>query len=161
MASLIFQMFPHLPLTETSTISTYTDALDAAAAERASFRFKLFLSALLFVVFWLLGGAVFSALEPTWSYPAGLYFCWNSMAGIGYGDYTPANPLSKSMFCFWILLGYVCLAFFGSMIGEAVSRALSGGKGVEQRRKVIELEEEEKDRRNAQEEDLERGRILS
>jgi hypothetical protein len=59
------------------------------------------------VVFVLMGATVFAFLER-WSFLDALYFAWESISTIGYGDFVPTTPLSWE---FWLL--YIYAAAFG------------------------------------------------
>lgn len=90
----------------------------------ASFR-KLFLVSLCYFVFHIVSfGILFSVLEG-WSYADGVYFSYNTISTIGYGDYVLTTPLSRTMFIWFVLLGSISLTHLFSVVFKAVGRAWS------------------------------------
>jgi hypothetical protein len=76
--------------------------------------FLVFLQAVvslgLFLLFWLVGAAVFARLE-SWSFWIAFYFCFVSFSSIGYGDYSPATQGGRAFFCVWALMGAGAFSF--------------------------------------------------
>ncbi|KAK9236387.1 hypothetical protein V1525DRAFT_427106 [Lipomyces kononenkoae] len=77
-----------------------------------------------FCIFWLVGALVFSRLEG-WTYFDSVYFCSLCLLTIGYGDFVPTSPGSKSFFVLWslmavplvtILISSLCETIIGSVV---------------------------------------------
>lgn len=75
----------------------------------------------LFVVFWLVGSAIFSHTEG-WSYGSSIYFCFIAFTTIGYGDPAPRTPAGRSVFVVWALLGVATVTILVSVASEAYSK---------------------------------------
>ncbi|KAG2036002.1 hypothetical protein BDR03DRAFT_867055 [Suillus americanus] len=75
----------------------------------------------LFVVFWLVGSAIFSLTEG-WSYGSSIYFCFIAFTTIGYGDPAPRTPAGRSVFVVWALLGVATVTILVSVASEAYSK---------------------------------------
>ncbi|KAG0707998.1 hypothetical protein DFH29DRAFT_561772 [Suillus ampliporus] len=75
----------------------------------------------LFVVFWMVGAAIFSRTEG-WSYGLSVYFCFVAFTTIGYGDPAPRTPAGRSVFVVWALLGVATVTVLISVASEAYSR---------------------------------------
>jgi voltage-gated potassium channel Kch len=75
----------------------------------------------LFVVFWLVGAAIFSLTEG-WPYGLSIYFCFIAFTTIGYGDPSPRTPAGRSVFVVWALLGVATGTILVSVASEAYSR---------------------------------------
>ncbi|KAG2340994.1 voltage-gated potassium channel [Suillus weaverae] len=75
----------------------------------------------LFVVFWLVGSAIFSQTEG-WSYGSSIYFCFIAFTTIGYGDPAPRTPAGRSVFVVWALLGVATVSVLVSVASEAYSK---------------------------------------
>ncbi|KZT00659.1 uncharacterized protein LAESUDRAFT_665671 [Laetiporus sulphureus 93-53] len=73
-----------------------------------------------FLLFWFVGAAIFSATE-NWTYGVGLYFCFISFCTTGYGDYAPASPAGRSIFVVWALFGVGALTILAAVIEDAGS----------------------------------------
>eukprot|EP00747_Dinoflagellata_sp_TGD_P167798 gnl/TRDRNA2_/TRDRNA2_192918_c0_seq1.p1 gnl/TRDRNA2_/TRDRNA2_192918_c0~~gnl/TRDRNA2_/TRDRNA2_192918_c0_seq1.p1 ORF type:complete len:291 (-),score=59.20 gnl/TRDRNA2_/TRDRNA2_192918_c0_seq1:52-924(-) len=82
------------------------------------------------LLMFLFGGALVYAyvLEP-WSYLESLYFCWVTLATIGFGDFLPSTNESKMFSIFYIILGLgICASFIAvltGMVAETHSRSES------------------------------------
>ncbi|KAG1859517.1 hypothetical protein DFJ58DRAFT_780054 [Suillus subalutaceus] len=74
----------------------------------------------LFVVFWLVGSAIFSLTEG-WSYGSSIYFCFIAFTTVGYGDPAPRTPAGRSVFVVWALLGVATVTILVSVASEAYS----------------------------------------
>ncbi|KAG2132703.1 uncharacterized protein EDB93DRAFT_1255121 [Suillus bovinus] len=74
-----------------------------------------------FVVFWLVGSAIFSLTEG-WSYGLSIYFCFVAFTTIGYGDPAPRTPAGRSVFVVWALLGVATVTVLISVASEAYSK---------------------------------------
>ncbi|KAG9024722.1 hypothetical protein FRB95_011146 [Tulasnella sp. JGI-2019a] len=75
-----------------------------------------------FLTFWVVGAAVFSAIEG-WGYGTGMYFCYVVFLTIGYGDVVPVTPAGKVVFIVFSLLAIPIMAAFAvQAITEVVTR---------------------------------------
>ncbi|KAG1741433.1 uncharacterized protein EDB91DRAFT_1237119 [Suillus paluster] len=79
----------------------------------------------LFVVFWMVGAAIFSKTEG-WSYGSSIYFCFVAFTTIGYGDLAPRTPAGRSVFVVWALLGVATVTVLISVASEAYSERYKG-----------------------------------
>lgn len=121
--------------------------LTLSKRERAEFWAKIGLSALLFVGFWVVGAAVFSAIEG-WTYfegkrvlgvlltkkekrmetkaddkriyRAGFYFSFVIFSSIGYGDLAPQTSSGRAFFIVWTLAGFGTLTVLLSILTVSV-----------------------------------------
>ncbi|BGP48693.1 Potassium channel [Rhodotorula kratochvilovae] len=97
----------------------YEEAIAELKKERdREFRSEVVVSLTLFLVFWLVGAAAFSALEG-WSFWIGFYFVFVMSSSIGYGDYSPATQGGRAFFCVWALVGAGTLTVFFSVLADA------------------------------------------
>lgn len=78
----------------------------------------------LFLVFWLVGAAVFSTLEG-WSYGISFYFVFVMASTIGYGDYSPQTQSGRAFFCVWAIAGAGILTVLFSVLADAYSARFS------------------------------------
>ena len=61
----------------------------------------------------ILGGTIFYHYVEDWSWIDSIYFCFISLATVGYGDLVPTTPFSKIFTIFYIVNGLgVMLALF-------------------------------------------------
>ncbi|KAJ1650645.1 Potassium channel [Dispira simplex] len=65
------------------------------------------------LIFWLIGAVIFSALLDITYYDA-FYFCFVSFTTIGYGKITPHSDTSKIVFIFFVLVGIAAITYFVS-----------------------------------------------
>jgi voltage-gated potassium channel Kch len=78
----------------------------------------------------LIGGALtFGSLEEDkegnkWGFFNGLYFCFVTMATIGYGDFSPRKSETKIFFIFYAFLGLGMLTFFLQTLGTEFIKEL-------------------------------------
>lgn len=99
----------------------------------------------LFLVFWLVGAAVFSKIEgwqvhslpldsescclltaiTSRSFGVGVYFVFVMASTIGYGDYSPQTQAGRAFFCVWALLGVAILTVLFSVLSDAYSERFS------------------------------------
>ncbi|KZP17478.1 voltage-gated potassium channel [Athelia psychrophila] len=94
------------------------DPVTVASIEKKAFYAKLTVAWTLFIVFWTIGSAIFSATEK-WSYGTSMYFCFVAFSTIGYGDYSPQTPAGRSIFVVWAILGVGALTILISVVQEA------------------------------------------
>ncbi|CCM01199.1 uncharacterized protein FIBRA_03247 [Fibroporia radiculosa] len=73
-----------------------------------------------FLLFWFVGSAIFSATEG-WSYGIAMYFCVISFTTTGFGDYAPMTPAGRSIFVVWALFGVGTLTILVAVIEDAGS----------------------------------------
>lgn len=90
-----------------------------AKAQRNEFWLKLSISAFLFACFWLVGAAIFSAIESNWSYFDGFYFVFVVFTSIGYGDFHPTSSSGRAFFIVWALFGVGTLTVLFSVVSDA------------------------------------------
>ncbi|ORY32406.1 hypothetical protein BCR33DRAFT_856501 [Rhizoclosmatium globosum] len=67
----------------------------------------------------ILFATVFSYLEG-WSFWDGIYFTFCTLTTIGFGDFAPSTPLTRSLFIWFVLTGIVNVTYLGSMLGERI-----------------------------------------
>ncbi|KAF5356550.1 hypothetical protein D9758_008291 [Tetrapyrgos nigripes] len=91
---------------------------EAAEEERKAFYAQLSVVWTLFLVFWMVGSAVFTVTE-NWSFGNAMYFCVVAFTTIGFGDFSPHSPAGRSFFVVWALLGVATMTILISVIGEA------------------------------------------
>ncbi|GAA5935815.1 hypothetical protein JCM3775_007337 [Rhodotorula graminis] len=97
----------------------YEEAITELKKERdREFRSQLVVSFTLFLVFWLVGAAAFSALEG-WSYWIAFYFVFVMSSSIGYGDYSPSTQGGRAFFVVWAILGAGTLTVLFSVLADA------------------------------------------
>ncbi|KAI0469064.1 hypothetical protein F4859DRAFT_148231 [Xylaria cf. heliscus] len=78
-------------------------------------------------VFWLVGAKIFQECEApyqNWSYFDGVYFSFQAMTTIGYGDVTPVSNGAKAFFVFWSLLALPTLTILISNAGDTVVKGI-------------------------------------
>ncbi|KAM0750985.1 voltage-gated potassium channel [Meredithblackwellia eburnea MCA 4105] len=71
--------------------------------ERHEMVFALTTSSLSLLVFWLIGGAAFMAIEG-FAFGSSMYFCYVFFLTIGYGDYSPSTPGGRVFFIVYALM---------------------------------------------------------
>ncbi|KAI3321185.1 voltage-gated potassium channel [Xylariaceae sp. AK1471] len=74
-------------------------------------------------VLWLVGAKIFQISEApyqNWSYFDGIYFSFQAMTTIGYGDFTPVSNSAKAFFVFWSLLALPTLTILISNAGDTI-----------------------------------------
>ncbi|OBA22317.1 hypothetical protein METBIDRAFT_77758 [Metschnikowia bicuspidata var. bicuspidata NRRL YB-4993] len=72
-----------------------------------------------FVLFWLLGAAVFRACEH-WSYFNAMYFCFLCLLTIGYGDFHPQTPFGRAFFVVWAIAAVPLMTILISNVGDSL-----------------------------------------
>ncbi|KAI0541982.1 hypothetical protein GGR58DRAFT_454675 [Xylaria digitata] len=78
-------------------------------------------------VLWLVGAKIFQECEApyqSWSYFDGIYFSFQAMTTIGYGDVTPVSNPAKAFFVFWSLLALPTLTVLISHAGDTVVKGI-------------------------------------
>ncbi|KAI0450958.1 hypothetical protein F5B21DRAFT_408258 [Xylaria acuta] len=78
-------------------------------------------------VLWLVGAKIFQESEApyqNWSYFDGVYFSFQAMTTIGYGDITPVSNSAKAFFVFWSLLALPTLTILISNAGDTVVKGI-------------------------------------
>ncbi|KAH9941150.1 uncharacterized protein BXZ73DRAFT_41985 [Epithele typhae] len=93
---------------------------DVEAEEKKAYFVKLTIALSLFLLFWMIGSAIFSATE-NWSFGVAFYFCFVAFTTTGYGDYAPRTPAGRSIFVVWALFGVGTLTILVAVIQEAGS----------------------------------------
>ncbi|KAF9784079.1 hypothetical protein BJ322DRAFT_893091 [Thelephora terrestris] len=102
--------------------STINDDLQEISSleERKAFWAKLIVTLTMFMIFWLVGAALFVVTEK-WTFGIAVYFCFITFTTTGYGDYTPETPAGRSIFVFWALLGLATMTILVSVLQDAFS----------------------------------------
>ncbi|GJE86492.1 voltage-gated potassium channel protein [Phanerochaete sordida] len=93
---------------------------DLEAEENKAYYAKLSVAWTLFLLFWLVGSAIFSATEG-WTYGDTMYFCFLAFTTTGYGDFAPVTPAGRSVFVVWALMGVATMTILISVIEDAMS----------------------------------------
>ncbi|KAJ8124681.1 hypothetical protein O1611_g8958 [Lasiodiplodia mahajangana] len=78
-------------------------------------------------VLWLVGAKIFQECEApfqNWSYFDGVYFSFQAMSTIGYGDRTPMSNSGKAFFVFWSLLALPTLTILISNAGDTIVKGI-------------------------------------
>ncbi|SGY76217.1 BQ5605_C005g03475 [Microbotryum silenes-dioicae] len=88
--------------------------------EKVELRIKLTLALSLFLVFWLVGAAVFHLTED-WTYFNSMWFCFIFFTTIGYGDYSPQSNAGRAFFIAWALFGIANMTLTLSVVTESWS----------------------------------------
>ncbi|GAA5932762.1 hypothetical protein JCM10213_006324 [Rhodosporidiobolus nylandii] len=88
--------------------------------QRAEFQLKLGISIVLFLIFWLVGAAVFEQTEQ-WTYFEGMWFGFVYFTTIGYGDLSPKTAAGRAFFVCWSLLGIANMTLLISVLTESFS----------------------------------------
>lgn len=79
------------------------------------------------VVLWLVGAKIFQECEAPyqhWTYFNAVYFSFQAMATVGYGDVTPVSNSAKAFFVFWSLLALPTLTVLISNAGDTVIKEI-------------------------------------
>ncbi|KAI0433735.1 hypothetical protein F5Y09DRAFT_43035 [Xylaria sp. FL1042] len=79
------------------------------------------------VVLWLLGAKIFQEYEApyqNWTFFNGVYYSFQAMTTIGYGDITPVSNGAKAFFVFWSLLALPTLTVLISNAGDTVVKGI-------------------------------------
>ncbi|KAK9371963.1 uncharacterized protein V1513DRAFT_460976 [Lipomyces chichibuensis] len=79
----------------------------------------LAVSVVLFSIFLLIGALVFAKLEG-WTYFHGIYFCSLSLLTVGYGDFVPSKPGTKSFFVLWSLIAVPLMTILISSMCDTI-----------------------------------------
>ncbi|KAI9885735.1 MAG: hypothetical protein M1823_002456 [Watsoniomyces obsoletus] len=85
--------------------------------------YRLSMSVLAFTLVWCLGALVFHRVEQReqgLTYFQGLYFCYVSLASIGYGDLSPKSNAGKPLFVLWSLIAVPTMTILISDMAETV-----------------------------------------
>jgi len=122
---------------------------------------NLILQTMMFFI-WLGGGAaVYTTIEPTWSFPDALYFCDVTILTIGFGDYVPTDDVGRGLVFPYSVGGTIILGLMVSSIHRFAGELSTVNvlrKHVEARRvdtlsRVVTVDKEET-RRNTLEADF-------
>ncbi|KAK6008465.1 hypothetical protein QM012_000368 [Aureobasidium pullulans] len=76
---------------------------------------------------WLVGAAIFHVAERDqgWTYFQTMYFTYECLLTVGYGDFTPTSNSSKAFFILWSLLAVPTLTILISDMGDTVVQLFS------------------------------------
>ncbi|SCZ97568.1 BZ3500_MvSof-1268-A1-R1_Chr4-3g07254 [Microbotryum saponariae] len=88
--------------------------------QEVELRTKMSLALSLFLVFWLVGAAVFHLTEE-WTYFNSMWFCFIFFTTIGYGDYSPQSNAGRAFFIAWALFGIANMTLTLSVVTESWS----------------------------------------
>ncbi|CEH17523.1 Tandem pore domain K channel [Ceraceosorus bombacis] len=105
------------------------------ASEQRQFWLKLAGSFLLFLAFWLVGAAVFSATEGFTFFQA-LYFALVAASTVGYGDFSVSTPAGKAFFICWSLLGVGVLSILFAVMSDAWASMAAKNSGKRKTRRA-------------------------
>ncbi|KAK9328997.1 hypothetical protein V1520DRAFT_344551 [Lipomyces starkeyi] len=89
------------------------------SAKKRVMRTVLAVSVVLFSIFWLIGALIFSRLEG-WTYFHGIYFCSLALLTVGYGDFVPSKPGTKSFFVLWSLIAVPLMTILISSMCDTI-----------------------------------------
>lgn len=81
------------------------------------------ISALVWLVFWMVGAVVFQQAEKryqNWTYFEAFYFSFIAYTTIGYGDLVPVSNAGRSFFVFWSLMALPTITVLISHAGSTV-----------------------------------------
>jgi len=82
---------------------------------------------LIWVIVILVAGATFYHYADGWSWVDSIYFCFISLATVGYGDLAPTTPFSKVFTIVYIANGIgVLIAFFDTYASLRTGRRIRG-----------------------------------
>lgn len=79
--------------------------------------FNLFVTVMVFCVFWLVGALVFYLVED-WRYFDGVYYCFLCLLTIGYGDFAPETAFGRVFFICWAILAVPMMTILLSNMGD-------------------------------------------
>ncbi|KAJ8489369.1 hypothetical protein ONZ45_g13608 [Pleurotus djamor] len=102
--------------TSRDQFATFQEEVDKE--ELRAFYASLTVAWSLFIVFWVVGTAIFHVTEG-WPFGATMYFCFTAFMTIGYGDFAPETPTGRSIFVVWALLGIATMTILISIVSEA------------------------------------------
>lgn len=87
----------------------------------------LLVSLIATALLWFVGALVFQHAEYAqgWTYFESIYFAFEVLTTIGYGDFTPSSNSGKAFFVFWTLLAVPTLTIFISDMGETVVKGIA------------------------------------
>ncbi|EIN05813.1 voltage-gated potassium channel [Punctularia strigosozonata HHB-11173 SS5] len=95
-----------------------------------------------FVVFWLVGGAIFWAIEG-WPYGTSLYFCYLFFLTIGFGDVVPVTPGGRVVFIVYSLIAVPIMASFAVQTMTSILTRFSSYRLDKQLAALIAVEDAE------------------
>ncbi|KAI0405109.1 hypothetical protein F4802DRAFT_564398 [Xylaria palmicola] len=79
------------------------------------------------IVLWLVGAKIFQEAEAPyqrWTYFESVYFAFQAVTTIGYGDPAPVSNASKTFFVFWSLLALPTLTVLISNAGDTIVKGI-------------------------------------
>lgn len=116
----LLQKYADDPDLETSTPEAFATMRSIRAkVSHSQARASLAFTILIFILFWLIGAAVFSAVEK-WSYFNAMYFCFLCLLTIGYGDFHPLHPLGMVFFVVWAIAAVPLMTILISNLGDTL-----------------------------------------
>ncbi|KAG0352915.1 hypothetical protein BGZ54_002514 [Gamsiella multidivaricata] len=104
------------------------------------YRGRLRFSALMFMIFWIVGAIIFTFVE-SWDFGSSMYFVVIAFTTIGYGDFVPKTIAGRAIFLAYCLLGVVTLTSLASLIAEVLSKRMRKHVVESQMRRVERIEE--------------------
>lgn len=81
--------------------------------------FSLLLSITVFLLFWLVGAAIFHFTEE-WGYFNSVYFCFLCLVTIGYGDFHPLSAFGRAFFVQWAIAAIPLMTILISNVGDTI-----------------------------------------
>jgi len=81
----------------------------------------------------IISSSIFYSLVEKWSFLDSIYFSVNTLATVGFGDFTPRTSAGKIFTIFYIIIGIGIFAVFISSIGEKITERRA--KLIEKRKK--------------------------
>jgi len=112
-------------------------SIEPAARSPASLNYKLALSGCFCMVLLFGGAALFLHWEPEWTFFEAVYFCFVTLTTIGYGDFAPTQPATKTLVIYYALTGLGALAYVLALTNEKITQ------GMERTTKGAQVEDEQ------------------
>ncbi|KAF8906788.1 hypothetical protein CPB84DRAFT_1959857 [Gymnopilus junonius] len=110
-----------IPFTRTMTMTTTQDeeaplTESLKVEEKNALRLRLGIAVILFILFWMVGAAIFMQTEK-WGFGSAVYFCFIAFSS----DFAPSTPAGRSIFVVWALAGVGAMTILVSIVADAYS----------------------------------------